>query len=545
MVLSGPMPGSTAIPVTLEIPAQTTRNYVVIPIDSTSGLPDSLVPYKLQGNIRIAGKTVTNSNTLNVYPPAVVKLAADARIEVDGTLCAEGTTEYPIQFVSVASSPAAGDWDWIKIVGGGEANFRHCVFKHGYKAVWAYAHTTTAADYDDSSLTVTVNNCVFDSMSVAGIEVLAVPTSDLTIDSCTIDRCGSYGIRVRAGTPTIYKNEFGPPGNSSWYSCAVGGNADWIAAPTIGHNTFDEISSGWAMYFDAVDSCDTFLCFMQENIINAEENSVSFGGIMIYGCDDDIEFWRNELANDSSGGYGYLIYNSRPWIRGFTPWYSSGYADSRINGWKYGIGAVGAAPGDYGYPRVRNSQFDDNEYHVYVFSQTGSNCHLGSSPSNPGHNIFEAQSCSTYTVYNASFNTVPAYANCWKSWSDSTCWRYTYGSVQRWNTDWCPSSPPQEKMAEVHEIPREFSLAQNHPNPFNLATNIQFALPEARHVKIGIYNILGQRIRDVIDREYPPGIYTVPWNGKDNHGTAVGTGVYFYRIEAGNYVDTKKMVIVK
>jgi len=251
-VLTGPMPGSSDIPVTLEIPAQATRDYVVVPIDSSSGLPDSLIPYKLQGCVRIAGKTVQSSKTLNVYSPAVVKLAADARIEIDGTLSAEGTAEYPIQFVSAASSPAAGDWDWIKIVGGGEATLEYCEFKHAYKAVWAYAHTTDSSDYQDSSLAVSIEHCTFDSMQVAGIEFLTVPTSNLTVEYSTIDRCGSYGIRVRAGKPTIAHNQFGPPGNYSWYCCAVGGTAAWIADGYVEYNTFN-VSGGWALYLSDID----------------------------------------------------------------------------------------------------------------------------------------------------------------------------------------------------------------------------------------------------------------------------------------------------
>ncbi len=89
-------------------------------------------------------------------------------------------------------------------------------------------------------------------------------------------------------------------------------------------------------------------------------------------------------------------------------------------------------------------------------------------------------------------------------------------------------------------IPKVYALRQNYPNPFNPVTNIDFDLPKASHVSIVVYNELGQRIRELVDQQMQPGSYKV-----DFDATNLPSGVYFYRINAGAFVQTKKMVLTK
>ncbi len=93
---------------------------------------------------------------------------------------------------------------------------------------------------------------------------------------------------------------------------------------------------------------------------------------------------------------------------------------------------------------------------------------------------------------------------------------------------------------EVVLTPKEFSLSQNFPNPFNPSTKIDFALPKSERVKITIYNQLGQKIMQLADGNYTAGNHSIYFNG-----TNLATGVYFYRIVAGSFVQTKKMVLLK
>ncbi|UCE18793.1 MAG: right-handed parallel beta-helix repeat-containing protein [Gemmatimonadota bacterium] len=91
-----------------------------------------------------------------------------------------------------------------------------------------------------------------------------------------------------------------------------------------------------------------------------------------------------------------------------------------------------------------------------------------------------------------------------------------------------------------HLIPTEFYLSQNYPNPFNPVTTIEYALPEAAQVRIKVYNIIGQVVKVLINSSQPAGFHSIQWNT-----SGLASGVYFYRLEAGQFVATKKMLLLK
>jgi hypothetical protein len=99
--------------------------------------------------------------------------------------------------------------------------------------------------------------------------------------------------------------------------------------------------------------------------------------------------------------------------------------------------------------------------------------------------------------------------------------------------------------AGQENIPSRFVLGQNFPNPFNPVTSIEYYLPKSTWVNLLVYNILGQRVRVLVDEHQSPGYKSVQWDGKDSQGKEVTSGIYFYRIEAGNFVQAKKMVLIR
>ncbi|HTR80782.1 MAG TPA: T9SS type A sorting domain-containing protein [Bacteroidota bacterium] len=108
---------------------------------------------------------------------------------------------------------------------------------------------------------------------------------------------------------------------------------------------------------------------------------------------------------------------------------------------------------------------------------------------------------------------------------------------------WSDISGFPQSVADVkteNEMPKEYSLSQNYPNPFNPTTTIDFALPNKALTKIVVYDILGREIQTAIDRELQPGYYEVNFNASN-----FPSGVYFYRIQSGNFVQTKKMILMK
>lgn len=93
--------------------------------------------------------------------------------------------------------------------------------------------------------------------------------------------------------------------------------------------------------------------------------------------------------------------------------------------------------------------------------------------------------------------------------------------------------------------PEEYMLSQNYPNPFNPATSIRYRLPYAGKVKLGIYDLLGRQVKALVDVEQAAGYYEVKWDGRDDLGREVATGIYLYRIEAGRFVRSRKMVLLR
>lgn len=94
-------------------------------------------------------------------------------------------------------------------------------------------------------------------------------------------------------------------------------------------------------------------------------------------------------------------------------------------------------------------------------------------------------------------------------------------------------------------LPTEYALEQNYPNPFNPSTNINFALPKAGNVIVSVYNVLGQEVTTLVNGELPAGSHTVVWDGRNGSGTVVSSGIYFYKIAAGDFNQTKKMMMLK
>jgi flagellar hook assembly protein FlgD len=88
-------------------------------------------------------------------------------------------------------------------------------------------------------------------------------------------------------------------------------------------------------------------------------------------------------------------------------------------------------------------------------------------------------------------------------------------------------------------------LEQNFPNPFNPTTTISFSIKDAGNVSLIIYDVAGRRVRELLNQRRDRGAYNVVWDGHNDGGSKVASGVYFYRMVAGSFVDTKKLTILK
>ena len=91
-------------------------------------------------------------------------------------------------------------------------------------------------------------------------------------------------------------------------------------------------------------------------------------------------------------------------------------------------------------------------------------------------------------------------------------------------------------------VPYTFYLSQNYPNPFNPVTTIEYGLPTDQKVKLQIFNILGQRVKTLVNKRQEAGRYTITFDAAKE---GLGNGVYFYYLKAGNYKKTRKMILIK
>ena len=94
-------------------------------------------------------------------------------------------------------------------------------------------------------------------------------------------------------------------------------------------------------------------------------------------------------------------------------------------------------------------------------------------------------------------------------------------------------------------LPGRFGLNQNIPNPFNPSTTIGYQLPVPGQIYLVIYNLLGQEVRTLLDGTLDAGYYTVEWDGKDSFGRQVASGIYLYRMQAANFSQTHRMMLLK
>lgn len=94
-------------------------------------------------------------------------------------------------------------------------------------------------------------------------------------------------------------------------------------------------------------------------------------------------------------------------------------------------------------------------------------------------------------------------------------------------------------------IPDAYALRQNYPNPFNPTTSIEFSLKKAGYVTVSVYNLMGQKVVELLNQKLQPGKHIIVWDGRNSAGQSVDSGVYFYRLQANEYDQSRKMVLLK
>ncbi len=102
-------------------------------------------------------------------------------------------------------------------------------------------------------------------------------------------------------------------------------------------------------------------------------------------------------------------------------------------------------------------------------------------------------------------------------------------------------------VVEVRDesLPQSFTLSQNYPNPFNPETTIRFDLPRSEEIDLAVYNLTGQQVATLVHGVREAGAYTLRWDGRDDDGRALASGVYLYRLTAGDRAATRKLLLLR
>ena len=143
--------------------------------------------------------------------------------------------------------------------------------------------------------------------------------------------------------------------------------------------------------------------------------------------------------------------------------------------------------------------------------------------------------------YNSNFGAMKVIA------TDETMKLYYYSidSVNAIKDSLVLTKIPTSVVDEENNIPNGFMVSQNYPNPFNPSTTIEFAVPYKMQLSIEIFNILGEKVKLLYSDEFTSGNYSLVWDGKDNAGNNVSSGVYLYKISSDNFSISKKMLLLK
>jgi hypothetical protein len=122
-------------------------------------------------------------------------------------------------------------------------------------------------------------------------------------------------------------------------------------------------------------------------------------------------------------------------------------------------------------------------------------------------------------------------------------WNAGYEIMPRYLTDITPIVVTG--LADASGLPTVYSLSNNYPNPFNPSTQIKFALPQTSMAKLIVYDMLGREVKTLVNNTLNAGYFNITWDGSNNHGVRVSSGMYIYRLEAGTFTQSKKMMLLK
>ncbi len=530
--------------------------------NTTWGSPTQDMGYAITGDIVVkASDTLTIEKGTTIYFQELEDNQAGGadtgkcELIVYGTLIAQGTSSDSILFVPSSeqlASPAKGDWYGIRLMPGSEGVMEYCAVRYAEYGV-----------HMDSSSDATLSSCLVTKNDDSGIYV---KEADLDLDSSTVTY-NDYGVNITYdGYADIDDCDIGHnavvgvwthPGKLNMRGCTLESNGlmgiyGWKSIDSIYTTTLSEKKYGiyWKGEDEAViDSC----------VITCTGSTGSYYGIYARKegtANPDVYVRNDSIANFPQGGIYFNQISSDGIIRN----------TDVVSCETYGVYYYNTSASISGGGATERNLFYDNTYGLYLYSSSSPTVRRTRFKNNSSHGVKVGVFCDPdfgvatdfgfnsfvtgltpqdYYDLDNGLNINPVYAI--GNWWDEDPPRESE-IINAVYDSFLTSDPLPAKIApglEIEGPPRDFSVAKVYPNPFNPTTVISFNLSSPQSVTVSLYNILGQKVRTLVDGPMPAGQNAVIWDGRNSKGEYVSSGIYLCQMRTIERQKTLKMTVLR
>jgi hypothetical protein len=469
--------------------------------------------------------------------------ASLVELVVNGTLRAIGTAAESVLFVPSTADydcniqltdPAPGDWYGIRDRSDGRDTLAYCSIRYPYVGVRA-----------DTNSNIYIQHCEISLTEAEAVYLNNTGSDSTRIDSCLFAENVNYGVYAYSSMVEVHGSTFRDNDNRTVININYKPSGAGASYAQVLADNFIPRGDGTASLGIGItgSSGNTPAVVFSGNTVRKFPT-----GIALYRC--AAGSWSGSgsgtrlLAGnsiDSCTTYGLsCTYYSSPVILG-------GDGTCETNN-RFTQNLYGLYTATFSAPMIKETIFHDNE--SAILCTNGAMPILGDSVNFYGYNMFANQTA--YDIKNTSYplQLVKAMKNWWGETPPDTLDFYPNKTAVNYRHYLDGVLVPCEgslspRLAAAEALPERFTLYQNFPNPFNPATNIAFDLPADSWIRVSLYNVLGQKIRTLTNADYPAGSHIVRWDGCNDAGTEVCSGVYFYLIETSTDRAAQKMLMLR
>jgi hypothetical protein len=425
--------------------------------------------------------TVASGAKLTLNAGTHVYMFEDALLKIDGTLRVNGTSSDSVKFFALGGEPGPGSWQGIYINNDAACTLSYCSI-------------------------INADN---------GIEMRN--DSEVKISNSYIKNCDIYGIYNYKGYLTLVDSDIVSNGICGLYGLN--------ACDSVLNTNFDRNDTYGIRLSGTTSSSDASYLFGNIITHTIGENESQYG--ILIEDNDYVNVDSCKVKYHNQGGI--KIDDCDPTI----------VDCDLIDNVYYGIYAVGSVASD-----ISETVFDSTE--IGFKTLTGSTPNFGTHPDTSNNAFYTIDD---YFIYFANWLSTGSATlkaeNCWWGSSSPNPRKFYVDDSRYRKIDYNPylTSDPAPKLST--HLPIAFKLNQNYPNPFNAKTRISFTLATPAQTTVSIYNILGQKTKQILDKYLLVGDHVVEWDGTNTYGNSVASGIYFYTIRSGDNFASKKMLLLR